>query len=486
MKTLLLISTTAFFIQICIAQTGTIDYFGEIFPGDSAVIFAPEIISQTGRLEAKITFSPDGNECYFEVVGLIPALNYKIYYTICVNNLWSDQVEASFSIDNNVGSPVFSLNGEKLYFTSFNNDFTRSDIWMVERTSEGLGEPQLLPAPINSDSMELGYSETADSIIYIDSWRPGGSGGPDIWCIRHSSSQAENLGPIVNSTAYDSDPCIAPDGSYLIFSSERYYSVGGNLLCISFNKGNNEWTAPVNMNSGGAKINNNVAHHMNPSLSPDGKFLFFARHSVDTIMDIYWVSTHIIAGLKKYVFAPKLNRQIPDINISTDSVLSYVIPENTFSCEYGVETLKYTATLNNGSVLPSWLSFNPDTRTLTVNSNVPETDTIKIVATNADTVSAMCIFNITVNSITGISQVEEQEIGIFPNPATGLFTISFGITRVKEALVEICNLQGNLIISETFHDTAIATIDLTSFLNGIYMIKVTTEELTYKKKILKE
>jgi len=211
---------------------------------------------------------------------------------------------SSILVNNNVGSPSFSVNGKKLYFSKYNSDKTTSDIWMVERTIGEWGEPQLLIGPINSTSFELGCTETIDSIMYFDSMRPGGYGGYDIWCKRPESNQAENLGSIVNSSLYDTNPCIAPDGSYLIFSSERYHSIGGNLLCICFKKGNNGWTAPVNMNSGGAKINNSVAHHGGLSLSPDGKFLFFIRHGIITDMEIYWVSTSIIDVLRKYAFAP--------------------------------------------------------------------------------------------------------------------------------------------------------------------------------------
>jgi hypothetical protein len=282
-------------------------YFGQTPPGETAVMFAPGIISRTDRLEAKVTFSPDGNECYFEVVGLVPVVNYKIYYTKRVNNTWTEKVEASFSINRNVRGPYFSADGKRLYF-SYQNTDTTSDIWMVERTTGEWGEPQRLPSLINSPSLEIGYTETADGIAYIDSKRPGGFGGFDIYSIHHLSDkslQVENLGSIVNSTSYDFHPCIAPDGSYLIFSSARFGRAGKAHLYISFNKGNDEWTAPVDMNMSGAQINDNSSHHMNPSLSPDGKFLFFARHEKETIMDIYWVSTKVIDDIKREVFNPK-------------------------------------------------------------------------------------------------------------------------------------------------------------------------------------
>jgi len=43
------------------------DYFGQTPPGDSALIFAPGIISLPGRSEYKIIFSPNGNESFLQL-----------------------------------------------------------------------------------------------------------------------------------------------------------------------------------------------------------------------------------------------------------------------------------------------------------------------------------------------------------------------------------------------------------------------------------
>jgi Tol biopolymer transport system component len=250
-------------------------------------------------MESEIVFSPDGKEYYFGVIETKDnKASYKIYYTKYRNNKWTEQLEAPFSENNNVSSPFVSADGTRLYFAKSGN------IWMVERTIEGWSEPQVLPSPINSDSRDGSYTVTADGVAYFSSKRPNGFGGYDIWRMQPMSDQvlqAENLGSIMNSSAFDISPLIAPDGSYLIFGSERNGRRGEAHLYISFNKGNNEWTTPVNMNSCGAKINNNTAHHNSPSLSPDGKFLFFVRHETMLDMDIYWVSAKIIDDIKHEV-----------------------------------------------------------------------------------------------------------------------------------------------------------------------------------------
>ena len=127
MKKILFVIMKAFLVQFGNAQIDSIDYFGQTPPGDSAVIFAPGIISLPDRKERKIAFSPDGKECYFHASG---TNNSGIYYTKYENNSWIEQKEASFSIGHRASLPFFSADGNKLYFGI---DY---DIYMVEREAE--------------------------------------------------------------------------------------------------------------------------------------------------------------------------------------------------------------------------------------------------------------------------------------------------------------------------------------------------------------
>ncbi len=497
MKKILFIIVITVLVQTGNAQTASIDYFGQTPPGDTAVIFAPEIISLPDAWEKKITFSPDGNECYFDIAS--SGDSSKIYYKKRVYNTWTERVEAPFSATRNVSDPFFSNDGKRLYFT---NNY---HIYFIERTTGEWGEPQLLPSPINSTSFDWGYTETTDGTAYVTSARSGGIGDPmhgDIWCIPYNSSQAVNLGSVVNSAMQDANPCIAPDGSFLIFNTNGHSNCWNDLF-ITFNKGNKGWTAPLEMNSCGAKINIHTQVQFSPSLSPDGKFLFFSRVPANPIstdpMDIYWVSTHVIVGLKKYVFAPKLSNQIPAKSIKADTVFNYVIPSNTFSCEYGTDSLQYSASLSNGSVLPSWLTFNAGTRTLSGTPQQAEIDTIKITAMNKDTVSATCSFKITVTSSTGVEEENSQfpkELQLhqnYPNPFNPSTVISYQLSASSNVTLTIYNVLGQKIktLVNSFQSAGEHTIIWNATDNsnnpvssGVYFYKMETNETSIQKKMI--
>ncbi|HAP43924.1 MAG TPA: hypothetical protein DD477_09750 [Spirochaetaceae bacterium] len=264
------------------------DYFGQTLPGQEAEIFMPNVISLPDRGEYSIAFSSDGNECYF---SCYQNNSSSIYYAQRVNNTWERPSEVTFS--NTIKFDLSSLSDDGNTILLENGN----DIWIAERKDGLWSEPKRLLSPINSASNDHGYSITSDGVVYISSSRPNGSGNSfEIWRVLPSSDRAESLGTIVNSNLRNLTPCIARDGSYIIFTqSDTSYE----YLCVSFYQGGNQWTEPVNMNIAGARIN--IATYQNrPTLSPDGKFLFFNSHDSNNAdkSDIYWVNADVIEGIR--------------------------------------------------------------------------------------------------------------------------------------------------------------------------------------------
>jgi hypothetical protein len=60
--------------------------------------------------------------------------------------------------------------------------------------------------------------------------------------------------------------------------------------------------------------------------------------------------------------APALTASLPDRTIAEDAAFSYTIPAGTFTDVDAGDILAYSATRGNGTALPSWLTFNPATR----------------------------------------------------------------------------------------------------------------------------
>ena len=102
-------------------------YFNQQPPGDTAVVFAPGIISTINHEHSRITFSKDGLEMYWAVI--LVDTNYKttgsspflldeqnIWQSKLVNGKWTDPALFEFTKNSSGSSPAFSADGNAFFY----------------------------------------------------------------------------------------------------------------------------------------------------------------------------------------------------------------------------------------------------------------------------------------------------------------------------------------------------------------------------------
>ena len=262
-------------------------YFGQNPPGDTPEIFAPGFVSQAGRMERVMTFSPDQSMALFAVTS--PDYKPTLFLTRQVNGVWTTPEVPSFATEGNNTEPAISADGRRIYFASNRPPGKppyQFDLWMVERAADGWSTPTRLAPPISSEAADYHPTISAAGTLCFASPR---NGNPDIFCARQSGSTPgvfEAPAPVgaVNTEHQEWDPFIAPDESYLIFKSDRPGGLGGMDGYISFRAPDGSWGAPCLLP---APLNTEGSDDVG-DVSPDGRYLFFARRQGDD-MDVYWV-----------------------------------------------------------------------------------------------------------------------------------------------------------------------------------------------------
>jgi Tol biopolymer transport system component len=290
------IMVLAFCVGACQAQViSGGHYFGQTPPGFTPVVFAPGIISQPNRYEYCLVFSPNLDECVFGVTNSTWGV-FNLWFTkMGSDSTWTDPTPAPFQGNGDGLFPAYSADGNDIYFASSRPSYPPANIWRSSREGSGWSEPVALDPPINSTSNEWGGSLTDDGTLYFSSERPGGFGGADLYrtvALPGGGVTVENLGATVNSPQLEGSACVAHDGSYLIFESQRPGGYGQSDLYITYNE-NGVWTAPRNL---GPVINTSWFED-GSSLSPDGKYLFFNRrraYVTGTQTDIWWVDLQAV------------------------------------------------------------------------------------------------------------------------------------------------------------------------------------------------
>jgi len=90
---------------------------------------------------------------------------------------------------------------------------------------------------------------------------------------------AVSLGKPINSKYYEAQACFSPDSKSIYFSSNRKESMGGMDIFRSDQQENGTWGEPVNLGPG----INTILSEEAPTMSPDGKRLYFSSQGHSTM-----------------------------------------------------------------------------------------------------------------------------------------------------------------------------------------------------------
>jgi len=254
-------------------------FFGET-ASDVPTILAPGFIS-TNLNELNGMFGPGGNEFFFSIDAPRGDFRSIVYCEMDDSGTWSEVKIAPFSGVYSDVDPMFTPQGDRIYFCSNRprpDGSTRTDydIWQVNREGDTWGEPIHLGENLNTSRNDWYCSSTNEGKLYYATWDPERNTDDILSAEAENDYQPVNIGTGVNTGSAEFDPFIAPDESYLIFSSYRNSGFGNADLYISFNLGD-KWSEAVNL---GENINSTGKDYC-PWVSSDGKYLFFTSMRVE-------------------------------------------------------------------------------------------------------------------------------------------------------------------------------------------------------------
>lgn len=175
---------------------------------------------------------------------------------------WGDMIDMS-DINTriaNEGAQALTPDGSTMFLTICGRQDSKGscDIYVSRRTKTGWTAPRNVGEPVNSSQWESQPCLSADGqTLYFVSGRGGGVGRHDIWKAKIESYRAdgmpvfgnvENLGPNINTVGDESSPFIHADNKTLFFSSDTWEGIGG--LDVFVSKRDNEfseWQKPENI-----------------------------------------------------------------------------------------------------------------------------------------------------------------------------------------------------------------------------------------------
>ncbi|MBN1213052.1 MAG: VCBS repeat-containing protein, partial [candidate division Zixibacteria bacterium] len=286
-------------------------YLGQTPPGKKPQAFAENLLLTPFSPHGKIAFSPDGRE----VIWCHHAMPIQaVWHMKESNGVWSKPQIAPFTDPATNywdGSPCFSADGNRIYYhshrpTGVGQDRREdSDIWYVQKEGGAWGEPVNAGAPVNSERNEYApFIDKDGNIYFIGEGYEDSYGTGDIYVCEFIDGKyiaPRNLGEKINSPQHELNPIIAPDGSYLVFASDRPLADPGLNLYICFRTRDDGWTDPAPF---GQSVNSGHAWH--PHITSEGKYIIYLNGD-----NYYWFSTQVVEDLKSVVLSPDSIAKVP-------------------------------------------------------------------------------------------------------------------------------------------------------------------------------
>ena len=246
------------------------------------VIFEPGVISGPAN-DGAPTFSPDGRTLYFERSNANSAV---IMESRLENGSWSHPEVASFSGPSSDQQPCISPDGRYLIYASSRarpisaEKGTRAELvthlWRVDKTPSGWSDPVRLPDAVNISKRVFKPSIAANGDLFFMSDESPGDPVPK-WRLYQAAYVNGAYAPaqplsFSDGTFPDVDPGVAPDQSYIIFSSKgRRAPDDQEHLFIAFRQGAT-WGPVEPLRYEGDNLPGDDGE---AQIGPDGKTLYF-------------------------------------------------------------------------------------------------------------------------------------------------------------------------------------------------------------------
>ncbi|MHC4500990.1 MAG: TolB-like translocation protein, partial [Planctomycetota bacterium] len=200
-------------------------------------------------------------------------------------------------------APCLSHDGRRLYFSAGplgpSGKTERSRFYYVDKTDDGWSEAHLIDSVFNSFKIHWQFSVDRNGSLFFGGKQEGNDEKAEIYFSKYENGRYATpvkLPETINTENAEFSPCIAPDGSYLIFGRAVFPPQARPkfLLYISFRGKDTGWTESVCLSD----VLASEDWDLNCKISPDGKYFFFMSMRGGR-NGTFWVDATVIDQLRE-------------------------------------------------------------------------------------------------------------------------------------------------------------------------------------------
>jgi len=252
-----------------------------------AEVFAPGLISKVGRYEFAISFAPGGERLLFTVQTVERVV--QLLHSSVEDGLWTppEPVSLAAGARRDEMEAFFARDGTRVYFAPYDEGLDVR-IWKVEIDGDQWVDPEPLTGSIADAPAFFPTSASSGTIYYtnVAERKP--------YRARRAADGSWKAEPL--AIEFGGHTFVAPDESFVLVDARADDSRGEGDIYVAFATPDRGWTKPVNLGDG---VNSEYSESC-PSLSDDGKYLFFSRYDEpDEVAQIYWVDAGVIEKARR-------------------------------------------------------------------------------------------------------------------------------------------------------------------------------------------
>ena len=385
---------------------------------------------------------------------------------------WSQDDPTSFSVLNtplDEQCPVLSPDGKLLAFTvadhpqNIGGNHDLGDIWFSEKTETGWGTPYHGGKLINNGlhNTVAGFSPDGQQLYLMGHYEQNGKPVTSQGLAVSVRTEKGWTAPVnikipyfKNKTPYNSG-ALSADGSVLVYSAEGYTTFGLEDVYITW-KSEGTWHEPVPLNGS----INTTGQDVSPSLSLDGKRLFFASngHGGAGSFDIFYCE-RLDDSWTKWSAPKSLG---PEVNSTGRELFYRETPSGRF----------LTSTLNSDGMAN--IRFLPSEATMELPVMINPTEEIKVAA--VDTVKRIEEVKYDPNAADAPTRIWGRVINAKTNEMIANASIQFHATKTYTA---VSGPDGSFALSIIGVDAYSVKVEAVGFIGEF-------ERLDLKTQVLKE
>jgi hypothetical protein len=273
-------------------------FLGQESPGPAPEPFLPGFFDGDTEPHSQLTVNPDATEVYWYAVD--PDIwQGCVHYSIFDGDSLTAPVAAPFiESDWYYRGMAFGADGNRIYFGSVRplpepDGDTMLGIWYIEYTDPGWGDPAAVPATLDQNRWATQVSVGRSGSLYFMGWPLDDPASYRVYCSEFVGGSHQTPEPIAALDGY-LDPFVDPNEQFILVAHESGEHGGGDIY-VSFRQPDDSWGLPINLGT----IVNGSGHERFPSVSPDGRYLFFAR-AIPFLYEAeyYWIDADFLGELQ--------------------------------------------------------------------------------------------------------------------------------------------------------------------------------------------